>query len=227
MLRNYITATEMFYYYPRVQDWMDTTHLVSILNSSAMVVANDLRKKGIDTKNIYIPLMLDSVAYGDSETRTDTISTSITLGNERRFVAVIKSTTGCTISVSGSVDDTHYVPVQMFDGSDLTIEANSAGTYSRSFIEGYQHIKYEIEGSADMYAYVVDTAFDQLILFKALQQICLPLLGTDGLATEMYQQAIAMYGSLISSAVYDIDRSGDGAIDAEDRDVSPRVRVGR
>lgn len=227
MIRNYLTFSELYYHYPRIEQWVDNSHVTSILNAAGMVVANDLRNRGVDTQRIYIPLMFDSATYGAHVSRTDHTATGLSIHNERRFVIDVSSTTSLNVALQGSNDNTNWEDVVMLDGQLATIDIYQAGTYNRAFIEGYKYVRYSTTGTASLYAYVVDTSFDQLIIFKALQQITLPLVGNDGLAEAMYNQSVAMYQSLLGSAVFDYDRGGDGAIDDHDRDVTPRRRVMR
>jgi hypothetical protein len=227
MLKCYLNFQELYYHYPRIEEWVDNSHVTQILNSATNIVASDLRNKSVDTQRLYIPKMFDGTDFGEPLTVTDTYSVSVPIVNERRFVIEVTSTTGCYIEVEGSVDNTHFSVVAMLDGTDAGIQIDEAGMYTRSFIEGYKYIRYSITGSATMYAYCVDTSLDQLIITKALALICLPLLGNDGLAEALYAQALPMYQSLLSGVIYDYDRAGDGSINDDDRDVTVRRRVGR
>jgi hypothetical protein len=227
MLKCYLNFQELYYHYPRIEEWVDNSHVTQILNSATNIVASDLRNKSVDTQRLYIPKMFDGTDFGEPLTVTDTYSVSVPVVNERRFVIEVTSTTGCYIEVEGSVDNTHFDVVKMLDGTDAGIQIDDAGMYTRAFIEGYKYIRYSITGSATMYAYCVDTSLDQLIITKALALICLPLLGNDGLAEALYAQALPMYQSLLSGVIYDYDRAGDGSINDDDRDVTVRRRVSR
>jgi hypothetical protein len=227
--KNYMTYEELYYHYPRIEEWVDNSHVTQVLNSAASMVAADLRRRGVDTQRVYIPLMFDSTPFGTAVAVSDTTSTSITVVSERRFVVEITSVTtnGCYIEIEGSSDNVHFVPVKMLDGHNATIQVDVEGLYNRSFVEGYKYIRYIITGSASLFAYCVDTSFDQLIITKALAMLTLPLMGNDGLAEAIYTQVVPMYQSLLSGAVFDYDRGGDGTIDSHDRDVVSRTRIGR
>lgn len=220
MFRNYITAEEFYTYYPRLRDDVNETHLQSILNSSALQVLGDIRKKDIDAMQLMIPLPFDSAKKYEVVTNTSMTSDKLSLNSERRFVVNATSVSGATFVLEGSEDGTNWTRVKGFDNEDVTLEIASAGVYSEAFVESFAYVRYILSGSASYQAFMIDVSFDTLIMLKAVQNICLPLMNGESSYDAMNNEAITRYQAELFDIRFDADANKDGAIGSDEQNVT-------
>lgn len=213
MFRCYVTSDELLESYPRLRDWIKREHIQTVINSSALSVVDDLRRKQIDASKIYIPLSIS----------TD----GVEIGNERRIVVdVTDAISGINISIAGSDDNATYTSVKCVDGSDMIYDIGDTGRYTKRISECYAYLKYTAIGTGAYSVYAVDTGFDQLIIMKTLINICLPIMGTSDDARSMFEQAVQIYDVQLANK-FDYDRNADRSIDYTERNVNRMVRMVR
>lgn len=213
MFRCYVTAAEIYDQFPYLKEWIKLAPLQTVINASALVVADDLRQRDIDLSRLYIPLSL---------------STSGTLiGNERRIIveASIIDGAGISLQFQGSNDNSTYTNIQNIDGSNAILDINNSGRHTIRLGELYKWIQYSVTGTGTYSVMIVDTAFDNLIMYATLKNLCLPIL-TDEKARLLYEQASFLYQALLSNK-YDYDIDSTGSIESSERSVTRHLRLKR
>lgn len=219
MFRNFITAEEFYSYYPRLRDDVDETHLASIMNSSALQVLNDIRKKDIDANQVMIPLPFDGARKYETITKSSSTSEPLAINSERRFVVNVTSVSSTTFSLQGSEDGDNWINVKGLDGDDISIDVSTAGLYSATFVESFIYVRYIVSEQASYQAYMIDTSFDTLILLKTVQNICLPLMTGDSSYDAMNNEAVTRYTGELYDLRFDADLNRDGVIGRNERNV--------
>lgn len=213
MFRCYVTAAEVYDQFPYLKEWIKQTPLQTVINASALVVADDLRQRDMDLSRLCIPLSL---------------STSGTaIGNERRIVVDASSIDGAGISFQfqGSNDNITYTNIQNLDGSNAVLDINNIGRHSIRLGELHTWIQYSVTGTGTYSVFMVDTAFDNLIIYATLKNACLPVLTNEN-ARLLYEQSAQLYQSaLMNKFDYDVDASG--SIESTEKSVTRHLRLKR
>ena len=217
MFACYISPEEIEGYYPGFSGTLISTKTISpVLQRACKLVARDLTNTGIKTKSIYIPKMFDDLDNFEKISKSG-IYTSASIkpiGHEVRFVAFFQSGIEHNLSaftIQGSEDDTNW--------SDIaTIEKATDQLMTIDWAERFDYVRYSIssEGSVSYSPFLVDTAYDEMIVHKAVVLIMSPQLKGDSRFDAIYLAATGRYAELLNGVKPDVDADGDGAIDAGD-----------
>jgi hypothetical protein len=209
MFRNFITSSDIFAQYPKMKEWVSDSNILSIINMSAKSVVIDLRKRNIDLTKIYVPLKFHS----SEVTETDYTSESISPDNEKRLIIDVKAvTTNMVFTLYGSDNNTTFYPLLNIDGTPLEISINTIKTYSAITLDTWRYIKYAMTGSGTYDIYFVDISFDDLIIYKTIQNIVIPVLGSSDGANAIYQEVSSLYDKTITNIKYDYDKDSSGDV---------------
>lgn len=223
MLKNYITYDSFTARYPRLKSIIEESDFTGVANNAVLSIVDDIRALNITLDRIYIPKMFDALDSYARQSKTDYISSSLSgVVNEHRFVVEVDSTTGCTISLSGSHDNISFYPIKDMTGDNVSIILGSGdtGIYSVQFLETYRYFVYEISGTCNASIYMVDTGLDNLIKLKIVQLITMTLKTGDSKYDEIYNEAYREYNSLISRFKVDYDRDQSMSIDDTERNAT-------
>lgn len=227
MFKNYISYTEFLEYFPQSTKIETTNNIAVALNNASVIVSNDLRKMDIDVSRVYVPKMFDGDVRNAQITKTDYESAGIALGNEKRLVVDVSNVTSATFYLDGSNDNTNWNRFEEIDGTQFTLPVTDIGLHSKLFVDAYSYIRYGISGEATYSIYIVDTAFDLLIMYKTLELISMGKLGYDGAAEVLYEQSKSIYNSMINNIRFDYDVNNDGSVDTLDKNVVKHYTIAR
>ena len=217
MFKCYFGADEISEYYPGfvgVSKAVSMAVVAAILPTATKAVAQDLRRRGINTSRVYLPRMFDELDNFELVEKTaNYISASIEpQGSETRFVAYRPAGLdyrACTFTVQGSQDDTIWIDLE-------TVEADPTGLVTIDYSEKMPYIRYHLstEGFVKYSPFIVDVAYDEMIRVKVILTALLPHLRPDGAFTVIYKELYEHYNFLLNKPVADMDMDGDGTIEA-------------
>lgn len=229
MFRSYVTYAEFLNTYPLLGNrYGEQADVEKALASAAYYVGRDLRAR-YDLRRIYVPVMFDSLNAYEYQTKTsDHTATAIDPHGASRFVVLYTSGTG-TFEVQGSIDGTNWVTLPSDRGNEAKLSiASGEGTYSILFLGSYEHLRYTVtDVSSLIYSpFVVDTAADELIHYRALMQLLEPL-ADDNAAREYLTWARERYAEELRTIRMDYDVDESGTIEEEESSRTPSVRAWR
>ena len=231
MLTNYVTREEL-YQFANISDYVaDQDEVDTALGTAAYTLAETLRGRGIDPARVQIPRMFtdieqyETVNYLAGSHTTD----AVVAGNESRLVLELRTavTTPVVVSLEGSQDGTIWRTVKDVRGRHATIQAQADGTFSVLFVPRHAQYRATItcEETIDAALYLVDTAPDACIRWKAIESALFPRIDRDTTIESVWSNARTSYAEALARLVMDYDTDGSGTIDAGE--TSTRLNVVR
>lgn len=212
MIENFIQITDLTIKESRLLEWLsNTTTLNNHIEDGFKRTIIELTKRNIDTRLIMVPLYLCQDISLNSSYTGDWVEAQ-RKNRVRRFV--IKKLT------SINDGDNYFI----LEGSNdkntvkniLSIKlTNDSGTLTQTFNEEYKYYRFRLEVDTSVEftgsLYLVETSFDDLIIFKSLQKIFTSLTRKedDNFAVKMRLYEKEFYDELANlSYSYDINESG-------------------
>jgi hypothetical protein len=210
----YIQPDE-FYAAHNVSQWLDPADCETGLRNAAVVVANDLRIRGIDTSKVMPSLMLVGTTYHDAITVTSdyTGGSVASAGSSRLVVETTTEQYTAVFGLQGSKNGTHWETVRnVTNGAPLQIVTAGIGVFSARFFEQYPYYRLTgtISESVTFTAFLIDESLSYLIEWKAIEEALFSALDGDTRVQQLYDAAREQYAELLSTikAQYDASTAG-------------------
>lgn len=211
MLAVWFKAADVFKYHA-ITTWSTESDMQQHLDVAVVDVADELRKRGVNTALVYIPKPFDSLSKFEQISKSaNYTSTAIQpVGNEKRFVAQgfsLSEGTKATFIIEGSIDNTNFIELARFD-------ANKDGDYSTTWASLMPYVRYKLlpEGECSYSPFLVDTAYDGMIRRRACMIAIEPSIDGDGNASTLYDELKRDYFEALNNPVADTDLNRDGQI---------------
>jgi hypothetical protein len=219
MFTCYLTPEE-FYAAHQVQQWILPELCDQRLRNAALVVADDLRRRGVDTGRLQSPTMLVGTTQYERVTKSSNYTGGAVASVAASSRLVVEVDTGgfATFKLEGSKDQTVWRRLNsVVTGQELAIQVNDAGTYSGRFFESYPYyrVALETDESITFTAYLVDASVDMLVEYRALEDGFFLVLDIDERTQQLYDAARERYSELVNSIKAEYDHDGDGVPDTE------------
>lgn len=188
MLENFIQIADLQVKESRLLEWLSsTTTLNNHITDGFRKTVIELNKRNIDTRLIMVPLYLSNNISLDSNYTGEWIPAQ-RFNRVRRFVIKkeISENSGDNYFIlEGTNDLEHYAVITTIKNTD------GAGTLSQLFDAEYKYYRYKLTVDTSISftgsIYLVETTFDDLIIYKTLQKIFTSLTRKedDNFATKM------------------------------------------
>ena len=173
MIENYIKIDDLLVKEPRLKEWEgENSVLENHIHDAFHRTCVELRKLNIDTRRVMTPIFLSGNGNIPSPSVGNWVSPSYK-NRVRRFVVKVKTSSvvdNYKIVLEGSNDGGSTVDelvTIVFDESNGTSELTS------TFLTEYSFYRYRLESQISFVAsgqiYLVETSFDDLIIYKSLQ----------------------------------------------------------
>jgi hypothetical protein len=219
MFTSYLTPEE-FYAAHQVQQWILPELCEQRLRNAALVVADDLRRRGVDTARLQAPVMLVGTSlYGRVTKSTDYTGDAMTaVVASSRLVIEVDSGGYASFKLEGSKDKITWRRLNsVVTGQALEIEVNEEGTYSARFFEQYPYYRIVLttDEAITFTAYLVDASVDMLVEYRALQDGMFLVLDIDDRTQQLYDASRERYDELVNSIKAEYDTDGDGTPDTQ------------
>jgi len=239
-LRNYILDADLRRLHPKLANYIwstQTDYSVQIAEAFNML-QDDLRSRGLNPRQMMIPLDLKRAASSTDNqdwltSSTETTSTTSTHINGRdgfiRFVVAVSAiggSTGYSIQLQGSNDidaDDSTEPVNWVN-TGTAIAPTSTGTTSTIIANQYKYYRYvhTVTGTSKSLTYcasLVETYADRWIMYKSLELICRDFARTEGDIWEKRAQHYAdLYAQSLLGYKFTLDEDEDNLVDEAESD---------
>lgn len=219
MFTCYLTPEE-FYAAHQVQQWILPELCEQRLRNAALVVADDLRRRGVDTGQLQSPTMLVGSTQYERVTKSANYTGDATakVVASSRLVIEVDSGGYAEFYLEGSKDQITWRRLNsVVTGQTLQIQVNDAGTYSGRFFESYDYYRVVLvtDEAVTFTAYLVDASVDMLVEYRALEDGFFLVLDIDERTQQLYDAARERYSELVNSIKAEYDQDGDGVPDTE------------
>jgi len=212
MFTLYLTDEE-FYAAHDISQWLPPERCTLALQSAALIVADDLRRRGINTGKLMPPTMLVGSTLYERVTKSSFTGDAVACSAASRLVVEMDSAAFPTLGLEGSKDQTTWTAIKsVVNPNALKVECAGAGTFSSRFYVQYPYYRVTLDSADDVVftAYLVDDSATRLIELKAIEEAMFLVLDQSTRTQDLYDAAKAEYGELIQSikAAYDDDADG-------------------
>jgi hypothetical protein len=223
VLSNYITRDEL-YSFVNISEYVASSDEVdAALGTATYTIAETLRGRGIDPARVQLPAMFEPVGPYEGISYLAGTHTTSTLdaGNQSRLVLELRTevTAPVTVTLEGSQDEATWRAVKDVRDRTATIEAQADGTFSVLVVPRHKHYRARLtcEETVDAALYMVDTAPDACIRWKAIETALLPRIDANTTIGAVWEEARQSYDSALGRLVLDYDRDDSGTIDENDK----------
>jgi len=229
MLVNHIHIEDLLVKEPRLQEeWKaNDESLNSFIRDAFNRVSSELRKLNIDTRFVMTPIFLNA----GQEIHEGQVGNWMRAGHRNRVRRVVVKLTapieGCNIILEGSMDRVISDEIVVLVINNYTPTGLTA---TATFTTEYNYYRFRVESSEAMNVsttiYLVETAFDDLIIYKTLENFFIAKYrkDDDNCASKM-QLYKNKFDAELSTLAYSYDENGDGVIDDEDDDERKKKRT--
>jgi len=202
MFACYLTPEEFFAAHA-VQNFIPVELCEQRIRNAALVVANDLRTRGVDTAGLMPPKMLvGSTLYEAVTKSSDYTGDSVQAAESSRLVVKVTSESFATFGLEGSKDETTWDAIHdVISGNSLALEVSGIGTFSSRYFEQYPYyrLKLDTDESITFTAYLVDDSVSQLIEWKTLEDGMFLVLNVENSTHQLSVASRKRYSELIAS----------------------------
>jgi len=233
MLKNHININDLLIKEPRLQEeWKATDEcLNNFIRDAFNRVCSELRKLNIDTRFVMTPIFLNA----GQEIHDGQVGNWMRAGHRnrvRRFVVKLTALIeGCNIILEGSMDRVISDEIVVLVINNYTPTGLTA---TATFSTEYNYYRFRVTDNdepvnVEATIYLVETAFDDLVIYKTLENFfTAKYRKDDDNAASKMQLYKNKFEAELSTLAYSYDENGDGVIDDDDDDKRKcrTIRVG-
>jgi hypothetical protein len=233
MIKNFVTDDDLEEYYPSISSYLPSTQndYSTQIDEAFNLVLNDVRSRGIDVRNIHVPLDLLRAATSSAEqdALTSATQTSSTNGTHidgqqgfRRFVVNVTAITGTpTFTLQGSNDYNISDSVEPSNWTTIeTLSPTTTGETSVVYYNEYKYYRYTstiASGSVTFTASLYETEFDVWVIYKTLWLLfSFMAKNPDDVWSERAKKYEMLYSSVVTGYKFTYDSDQNNLIDESD-----------
>ena len=218
MFTCYLTDQEFYAQHP-IQQWILPENCTRALQSAALIVSDDLRRRGIDSGKLMAPTMLVGTTLYERVTKSSFTGDAVACSAASRLVIELDTAdTYPSFGLQGSKDKATWRAIgSAIDANPLTVECAGADVFSARFYVQYPYYKLTLASDVDVTftAYLVDDSASRLIQLKAVEEAMFLVLDQGTRTQQLYDASRMEYSELIQSIKAAYDQDNDGTPDTE------------
>jgi hypothetical protein len=217
MFTCYLTDQEFYAQHP-IQQWILPENCTRALQSAALIVSDDLRRRGIDSGKLMAPTMLVGTTLYERVTKSSFTGGAVACSAASRLVIELDSAEFPSFGLQGSKDKATWRAVgSAIDANPLKVECAGAGVFSARFYVQYPYYQLTLNSDTDVVftAYLVDDSASRMIELKAIEEAMVLVLDQGTRTQQLYDASRMEYSELIQSIKAAYDQDADGTPDTE------------